>query len=70
MRFANLDNILAFQADLGALLEAKKLLDDILCYRDRYSCNFNIPKHEQEYNSLYPSLLSRIERYENFDDSE
>ncbi len=56
-----------FHKELTHLLEAKRLLDDILTYREIYTCNFNIPPHEQYDNE---SLRSRMDTYMGLDDSE
>ncbi len=57
---------------LQKLIDAQRLLDDILVHYDIYDGDFTIPDREKGWSGepMFPTLNQRIRTYQNFDDSE
>ena len=63
------NNVYDLMDGLSELIEAKKLLDDLLPYFDRYEGSIQLSDWDMDYNNR-DCLLKRIHDYTNFDDSE
>ena len=59
-----------FSTELEKLIEAKKLLDYIICHHDPYTGQFSkISEWDADYSKI-DSMCDRIRQYKKFDDSE